>query len=126
MPLKQDPKSLIQKAFCFLAAGLGAELIGGIVSKSILDKFCLMLDFLHKACLNLLCVRRNANAMTKKEALELFGGAKKTADALGITVQAVCAWPERLPRRISDRVLGAAYRAGVLPPRIEQCDKGAA
>lgn len=36
--------------------------------------------------------------MTKKEALEYFGGIKKLADVLGVWPQAVYAWPEDLPR----------------------------
>lgn len=32
--------------------------------------------------------------MTKQEAIDHYGGAQKLADALGISFQAVYAWPE--------------------------------
>ncbi|MFL9670466.1 Cro/CI family transcriptional regulator [Variovorax sp. AB1(2024)] len=56
--------------------------------------------------------------MLKTEAIHLFGGSKKElAAALEITPQAVGQWPEELPRRISDRVIGAWTRQnmGALP-----------
>lgn len=55
--------------------------------------------------------------MKKSEALAIFGGSvQRCAETLGITVQAVGQWPDDLPTRISDRVLGAAFRRGLLGP----------
>lgn len=50
--------------------------------------------------------------MLKTEAIELLGGGSisETADTLCITYQAVDKWPDVLPRRIEDRVLGALAR----------------
>ena len=43
--------------------------------------------------------------MLKTKAIELLGGtAKAAAEAIGITPQAVCQWPDELPPRIADRV----------------------
>lgn len=44
--------------------------------------------------------------MKKTDVLKYFGGALKTARALGISHQAVYAWPERVPERM-------AYRASI-------------
>uniref|UniRef100_UPI00358FE8B0 Cro/CI family transcriptional regulator n=1 Tax=Variovorax boronicumulans TaxID=436515 RepID=UPI00358FE8B0 len=53
--------------------------------------------------------------MLKTEAIHLFGGSKKDlAAALEITTQAVGQWPEELPRRISDRVIGAWTRQNMV------------
>ena len=55
--------------------------------------------------------------MEKKQALELLGGTvAKAADVIGINSQAVSQWPDVLPRRISDRVLGACLRNGIVVP----------
>lgn len=49
--------------------------------------------------------------MRKSEALKLLGGTPAAAaSAIGITPQAVYAWPEELPPTIADRVLAALYR----------------
>lgn len=49
--------------------------------------------------------------MKKSEAIQLLGGSVKEAAAtLGVTYQAVEKWPEELPPRIADRVLGAHVR----------------
>lgn len=58
--------------------------------------------------------------MLKDEAIELLGGSVgSAAEVMGVTYQAVNKWPEFLPRRISDRVLGACVRTGgVVPPRF--------
>lgn len=49
--------------------------------------------------------------MKKSKALEMFGGGvADTATALGISYQAVSKWPDELPQRIADRVLGAYVR----------------
>lgn len=45
--------------------------------------------------------------MKKSFAIALLGGSTKTAAAsIGVTYQAVDKWPDVLPRRISQRVLG--------------------
>lgn len=59
--------------------------------------------------------------MKKSQAIELLGGTvPKAAEALGVTYQAVDKWPDDLPLRISDRVLGAYTRLhGVSPHTID-------
>lgn len=50
--------------------------------------------------------------MKKSKAIKLLGGTTRSAaEALGVTFQAVSKWPDPLPQRISDRVLGAHARA---------------
>ena len=59
---------------------------------------------------------KEANRMTKTEAIALFGTKKNPgtpkmmAQALQITTQAISQWPEELTQRIADRVLGAKER----------------
>lgn len=49
--------------------------------------------------------------MQKATAITLLGGTEANASRLiGCTLQAVRAWPDPLPRRISDRVLAARLR----------------
>ena len=49
--------------------------------------------------------------MKKTQAIELLGGTiRAAAEAMGITYQAVDKWPDVLPLRIADRVLGAHTR----------------
>lgn len=56
---------------------------------------------------------------TKQEAIRIFGGTMKAVgDALGISRQAVYQWPEELPQDTSDRLVGAAIRLKLLPPRL--------
>lgn len=52
--------------------------------------------------------------MKTSYAIELFGGVKALADALGITRQAIYQWPEDLPQEQADRINGAALRLGLL------------
>lgn len=55
--------------------------------------------------------------MLKSEAIHLLGGEVATAaELLGISYQAVDKWPDVLPPRISDRVLGACLRHGIDVP----------
>lgn len=52
-------------------------------------------------------------AMTKQEAVAIFGTNRKLAEALRISTQAVSQWPEVLSQGIADRVLGAKTRLRV-------------
>jgi hypothetical protein len=57
--------------------------------------------------------------MKKQDALYVFGGLAGTGQALGLTTQAVSKWPEELPLKYVDRVVGGAFRLGLehrLPP----------
>jgi DNA-binding transcriptional regulator Cro len=55
--------------------------------------------------------------MKKSEAIDLFGGIVDAAVALGVSRQAIEKWPDPLPLRISDRVLGAAARNQLITVR---------
>lgn len=49
--------------------------------------------------------------MLKTKAIELLGGTTQAAaKTMGVTYQAVEKWPEVLPQRIADRVLGVYVR----------------
>jgi hypothetical protein len=49
--------------------------------------------------------------MLKTKAIELLGGSSHSAaKSIGITYQAVEKWPDILPQRIADRVLGVYFR----------------
>ncbi|WP_081686725.1 UTP--glucose-1-phosphate uridylyltransferase GalU [Chitinilyticum litopenaei] len=52
--------------------------------------------------------------MRKSEALQLFGNQTRLAEALGLGRSAVSQWPDELPQRQADQVLGAALRLGLL------------
>lgn len=55
--------------------------------------------------------------MYKSEAIDLLGGeVSAAAEQLDISYQAVNKWPELLPPRISDRVLGVCLRKGIQVP----------
>ena len=55
--------------------------------------------------------------MYKSEAIDLLGGeVSAAAELLGVSYQAVNKWPEQLPPRISDRVLGVCVRKGIEVP----------
>lgn len=53
--------------------------------------------------------------MKKSQAVTLFGSVGDLAKALGITPQAIYQWPDDLPQRTADEVIGAAVRLGKLP-----------
>ena len=60
--------------------------------------------------------------MNKYELIQNLGSAQAVADLLGISDKAVYKWPEQLPQRISDRVIGAAWRKNLirkLPPVLK-------
>lgn len=49
--------------------------------------------------------------MDKTDAIMLLGGTHaKAAAAVGVSVQAISAWPDPLPPRIADRVQAALWR----------------
>jgi len=51
--------------------------------------------------------------MKKAEAIEIFGGVPVLTEAMGFKSRhSVYMWDEELPKAISDRVIGAAMRAG--------------
>lgn len=50
--------------------------------------------------------------MNKQDVIEFFEGRHETANAVGVTPQAVSDWPDLLPRRIADRVIAAIVRKG--------------
>jgi len=65
--------------------------------------------------------------MDKKLAVKTFGSASDLARAIGCTPSAVFQWPDPLPSRIADRVIGAAVRSGIDPaPLLESPLKEAA
>lgn len=51
--------------------------------------------------------------MDKKQIIDSFGSIRKTAEALGLSTQAVYAWPDVLPQSLADKVAGAMLRLGV-------------
>lgn len=57
------------------------------------------------------------SVMFKDEAIGLLGGsAVRAAELMGVTYQAVNKWPDALPQRIADRVLGVCVRHGIAVP----------
>ena len=54
------------------------------------------------------------------DAIDLLGGTKTgAAKAIGVSFAAVNKWPERLPSRISDRVIAALVRKSLPPDWIK-------
>lgn len=53
--------------------------------------------------------------MTKSTAIQLFKTVGNLAAALGVTRHAVYQWPDNLPQRLSDQVVGAALRLNIHP-----------
>jgi hypothetical protein len=63
-------------------------------------------------------------SVKKSKAIKLLGGGSVSAaaQAMGVSYQAIDKWPENLPRRIADRVLGAYVRLN--DPEIARlCDE---
>lgn len=57
--------------------------------------------------------------MTKHEALELLGGsAESAAREIGVTHQAIYAWPDVLTDAIRDRVQAALYRRAAFQDKL--------
>lgn len=54
--------------------------------------------------------------MKKKDVVDFFGSQQKVADLLGIKQSSVAGWPEMLPARIADRVIGAMHRNRIKVP----------
>jgi len=50
--------------------------------------------------------------MTKADAVKIFGDVALLATSLGLGRHAIYMWPDDLPQASSDRVLGAAWKAG--------------
>ena len=50
--------------------------------------------------------------MRKDEVIDLFGTTAEAAKAMGITRQAIYLWPQVLCLKMTDRVIGAAFRTG--------------
>ena len=70
-----------------------------------------MLAFHVKECFNV--------GMDKQKAIDLLGGSPSAAArAIGITPQAINAWPEVLSPRIADRVIAAQAR--LKPPKVNK------
>jgi hypothetical protein len=57
-------------------------------------------------------VASKLSGMDKKHALDVFGGSTELARELGIQRQAVSAWPDPLPQKTVDRLIGLAFRRG--------------
>ncbi|WP_158534282.1 hypothetical protein [Paracidovorax avenae] len=61
--------------------------------------------------------------MLKTKAIELLGGTTTAAaEAMGVSYQAVDKWPDRLPKRIADRVLGVYARKHLPADVVAQLD----
>ena len=56
---------------------------------------------------------------TKRQAIELFGSRVKTAEAMGITPQAVTMLGKKLTRKKQDQIIGAAIRLGLTPVQVK-------
>jgi len=67
--------------------------------------------------------------MRKTEGIEVLGGsARSAAEAVGVSPQAVCDWPELLPPRIADRVIAAWVRKNLIDelPQVLRGSQGVA
>ena len=59
-----------------------------------------------------------ANAMTKKDAIDIFKTATALAEACGVSKSAVSQWPDVLTDRLANEVVGAAIRTGRIQPKM--------
>lgn len=60
--------------------------------------------------------------MLKDEAIALLGGTNAAAaEIMGVSYQAVNKWPDRLPNRIAERVLGVCVLRGISIPERFLC-----
>jgi hypothetical protein len=50
--------------------------------------------------------------MDRKHAFDVFGGPVELAHLMGLRRQTVYAWPEKLPPKTVDRLIGLAFRHG--------------
>lgn len=75
----------------------------------------------------LILSRKNAYnpAMTKDEAIRLFGSGTALARAIGVSPQAVYQWPTILSRNLEDRVCAALARQNRPIPNILRTDRAA-
>ncbi len=55
--------------------------------------------------------------MTREEMYSLFGGAVRTADAMGVTMQSMYAWGDPLKRGARLKVLGRCVELGIKVPK---------
>lgn len=51
--------------------------------------------------------------LNKRDIKRIFLTQKACAEAMGISQQAISYWPEPIPQRRSDEVIGAAIRQGI-------------
>ena len=57
--------------------------------------------------------------LSKNDIKRIFQSQKNCAKALGISQQAISYWPDPMPQRRSDEVIGAAIRSKLhIPPDI--------
>ena len=54
--------------------------------------------------------------MKKQDVIEKIGSQVKVAALLGIKQASVAGWPDDLPQRIADRVIGAMHRQKIKVP----------
>ena len=52
--------------------------------------------------------------MKKTHVMTVFGGPTKLSRAIGISRQALHVWPEELPQATIDRLIGLAFRLGLM------------
>jgi len=52
--------------------------------------------------------------MKRQHAFDTFGGPVELARLLGLRRQSVYAWPDELPQRVIDRLIGLAFRRGLI------------
>lgn len=55
-------------------------------------------------CAKFTTLDNGIEAMEKKKVLEFFGGHRKVCEALGISVQYVYQWPEKVPQGMAYKI----------------------